>query len=396
MLTVYTLGRFCVTDGKQSLDEDEIHSAKLCNLLTYLMMHRNRTLTMDEIAAALWQEEETKNPAGALKNLMYRLRKLLKETFGDIEFIKTSADAYCWNPQIKLWIDAKQIENLWSLIRKDKHPGQERNTFLTQVVNLYQGSFMPQISEIHWVFVSDAYYRSIYHSAVILLAEQYQTEKQYEEMEHLCEKALQYEPEEEEIYYELILARYYQGKIKLAWKTYEDACRILKDEVGVADPKKLKLAYKELLNARKGREADDIEAIEHGMAEKKTGGVFWCGYSVFREIYRFETRKRKNGGEMEQMLLLTVRPGDKKEPDWDTIDEYRVRKAMDHLESSLQKVLKSGDAVSRYSDSQYVILLPQRSKEAGRNVAGKIIDHYYDEHPGDQNISICADLKDVK
>ena len=69
---------------------------------------------------------------------------------------------------------------------------------------------------------------------------------------------------------------------------------------------------------------------------------------------------------------------------------------MDHLESSLQKVLKSGDAVSRYSDSQYVILLPQRSKEAGRNVAGKIIDHYYDEHPGDQNISICADLKDVK
>ena len=90
MLTVNTLGKFQIREADVVLDDDKIRSTRLSNLLVYLILHRNKTLTVDEIASALWQDEETNNPAGALKNLMYRLRNLMKQYFGEQEFIQTN------------------------------------------------------------------------------------------------------------------------------------------------------------------------------------------------------------------------------------------------------------------------------------------------------------------
>ena len=74
MLTIRTLGKFQIRDEEHIVNEEEIRSPKMINLLAYLIIHRNQTLTFYDMADALWQEEETGNPAGALKNLMYRLR----------------------------------------------------------------------------------------------------------------------------------------------------------------------------------------------------------------------------------------------------------------------------------------------------------------------------------
>ena len=89
MLTIRTLGKFQIRDEEHIVNEEEIRSPKMINLLAYLILHRNQTLTFYDMADALWQEEETGNPAGALKNLMYRLRVLLKKNFGEEDFILT-------------------------------------------------------------------------------------------------------------------------------------------------------------------------------------------------------------------------------------------------------------------------------------------------------------------
>ena len=87
MLTIRTLGKFQIRDEEHIVNEEEIRSPKMINLLAYLIIHRNQTLTFYDMADALWQEEETGNPAGALKNLMYRLRVFLKKNFGDEDLI---------------------------------------------------------------------------------------------------------------------------------------------------------------------------------------------------------------------------------------------------------------------------------------------------------------------
>ena len=56
MLTIRTLGKFQIRDEEHIVNEEEIRSPKMINLLAYLIIHRNQTLTFYDMADALWQE----------------------------------------------------------------------------------------------------------------------------------------------------------------------------------------------------------------------------------------------------------------------------------------------------------------------------------------------------
>ena len=79
-------------------------------LLVYIIFHRKKALTVQELCEVLWQEGGSDNPAGALKNLVYRLRMCLKKIWGDYEFIITGRGTYQWNPEINLEVDAEAFE----------------------------------------------------------------------------------------------------------------------------------------------------------------------------------------------------------------------------------------------------------------------------------------------
>ena len=76
------------------LDDSRIKSDKL---LSYIISHWNSNISVGELSDALWNDEESDNPANALKNLVYRARSILKKNFGQIEFIKTGRGYYSWN-----------------------------------------------------------------------------------------------------------------------------------------------------------------------------------------------------------------------------------------------------------------------------------------------------------
>ena len=70
MLTVSTFGKFQITDGDSVMNDENLRSPMLSKLFMYMLIYREKTLTTDDIATAIWQDEEVDNPAGALKNLM--------------------------------------------------------------------------------------------------------------------------------------------------------------------------------------------------------------------------------------------------------------------------------------------------------------------------------------
>ena len=72
MLTVSTFGKFQITDGDSVMNDENLRSPMLSKLFMYMLIYREKTLTTDDIATAIWQDEEVDNPAGVLKNLMYR------------------------------------------------------------------------------------------------------------------------------------------------------------------------------------------------------------------------------------------------------------------------------------------------------------------------------------
>ena len=101
---------FSISDDSASLDEESIRSEMMTKLFIYILCHRQKELTVQELAEALWEEEESDNPAGALKNLMYRLRSLIKKTWGRNDFILTGRSAYIWNQEISVSLDIEVFE----------------------------------------------------------------------------------------------------------------------------------------------------------------------------------------------------------------------------------------------------------------------------------------------
>ena len=94
MLTVNSLGKFQITDGNVIVGDEELRSNMLSKLLLYILLYRDKILTIEDITTAVWQDEEIENPAGALKNLMYRLRKTLSKYFENQDFILTNRGSY--------------------------------------------------------------------------------------------------------------------------------------------------------------------------------------------------------------------------------------------------------------------------------------------------------------
>lgn len=395
MLSVTTLGKFQIMNEYGVLNDDNMHSTMLTKLLIYLIAYREKNLTTDEIAVALWHDEEVENPAGALKNLMYRLRKQLKKRLGDAEFIVTNRGSYRWNPDVELIVDVEQLEKVLDKAKLCSNDVSARINYYERGIQMYQGDFMSKLSDMHWIATMSTYYHSLYLSAIKSLAEIYVEAGMFDELESLCNEALKYDAADEQLHYFLILARMKNHKLKLAMESYEKACDILIRELGVKKPAKLQKIYQELLKMNKGTKAEKMEHVQEDMMEENPEGAFFCGYPVFREIYRLEARKGIRNGEREYVLLLTMKLDGLQGEASDTVDQFRIKKAMNGLENTLKTALRIGDVVSKYSDSQFVILLPYCSYECGMLVANRIISRFYDDNPQNKGMSITINLEEV-
>ena len=378
MLKVNVLGKFDITNENGSLDESSMHSSMLTKLLVFLLINREKTLTSDTIAASIWQEDEVENPTGALKNLMYRLRILLKNHLGDENFIVTNRGAYSFNTKLPVEIDAEAFEKTYFLAKKEGSLGQDAIENYEHALDLYKGDFMPKEVELPWMITVNAYYHSMYLSCVKGLAEQYVKTGRFEELEERCIEALSIDYTNEELYYYLVLARMKQNKISLALKSYEKAKQILFHEVGIRKMEHLSSIYRELLTVKKGIEAEEMTKVSKDLIEENPKGAYFCGYPVFREIYRLEARKCDRMEQIPYVLLLTIKSRKELSQEFGT---FYMEKMMKRLEKLLREQLRIGDVVAKYSDSQFIVLLPSCDSKGCKAVCERMICAYQKDNP---------------
>jgi DNA-binding SARP family transcriptional activator len=370
MLTVHTLGTFRLEFEQYVLREDDIRSPMLTKLLSFLLVNHYRRLGAEELIDALWQQDEVDNPAGALKNLMYRLRSFLKKEFGRDDFILTISGSYQWNPQIPLSLDAEEFGRLINDARALAQNQEDPTELYKNAVDLYRGDFIPQISDMHWALTLNAYLHSLYLECLRELSEHYVHQKRYVQLEQLCMSALSIDGTDETIYYYLILSRARQYKIKLALQTYEVAVKTLNRELDVHHSAKLSELYEQILQTAHGGRNADIGEVQSVLSETDTCGAFFCGYPVFREMYRLENRNCIRRNDTSYVVLFTIEAASERATD--KIYQFRVSTAMGHLKKILQESLRMGDVVSKYNESQYLILLPSCDYEGAMLVANRV------------------------
>lgn len=376
MLTVKSFGKFQITYGEHILNDELLRSDMLKKLLMYMLTHREHPASIQELSEALWQEDEVDNPAGALKNLMYRLRTIMKKYISDDKFIITSQGSYAWNNEIEVELDAERFEDYCKKAKVSKDEEVILQNYESAVA-LYKGEFMENSLDHHWAVTLSTYYHSMFLNAVKTLADLYIRLERYHDMEDLSVHALRMDRVDEELHCYHIMALIKGNKYDLAMKRYDEAVKILQDALGVHNPAKLQKVQQELLKMNKGTAPEALENIHDDMVEdEESVGVYFCGYPIFKEIYRLEVRKNARLGEAEYVVLFTVELNNRASADNDKMKKFLIEQGMKNLKNTLKKVLRIGDVAARYSDSQFIVLLPTCTYESSVAVAKRVTENF--------------------
>lgn len=382
-------GSFSLTCGEKVLEEKQIRSNKLTRLLVYLLMNRNSVLSHQRLIETFWGDE-SRNPEGALKNSVYRLRNILKD-LGEENYISTLPDAYQWNPEIDVESDYERFEVLGQSL-KETGEEEKKKAICRELIDCYKGNVSFKLSAEEWMMPKVIWYQSVYMDTIKMYCGILEKEKQWGELEINCNLALSEDPVDEDIHCWLLTSLHKQKKYDQVITQYENAKKIFYRSIGIQFPKKISELFQKILS-EEGEEVSGIDELMDTLREeRKPAGTFFCDYQIFRQMYRIEARRSERLGVAEHLLLLTLR---KRNALFSQNHSNHVpQDSMDILEECIRQCLRSGDVASRYGAAQFLVLLSMCSYESGVKVAERIRENFR-EKVKKSGVEIVYELTDL-
>ena len=375
-LYINLLGGFSMERNGNILTDDINRSQKLWSVLAYLVIHRDRDIPQNEFIEQFWQKDNSSNPASALKTLLYRIRAMIEPLFGeDVSPVIARRGAYAWNKDILCYADTDRFEHLCTAAQEPDRSDAERMELYREATAMYKGMLLPKLCDQIWLMPLVTHYHTLFVNAVKSLSALLIEQNLYDELTELCLRASKLDPMDEDLNILAIRALLYQGRNEQALAQYENATELLYRNLGVRTSPELRNLYAEIMAVEQGLETN-LDAVREELRETaQRPGAFVCEYGFFREIYRLEARRSSRSGMCVHIALLTVSMPD------DSVPALKqLNTTMDQLLSILRSHLRSGDVVSRYSASQYVIMLPAANLEDSNRVLERITSAFYRQH----------------
>lgn len=368
---VQMLGGFTITLDGNSINDQFHQSKKPWNILEYLITFRNRDIPVNELIDLIWSEKRSSNPASALKTLVFRSRKLLEPLGFPVQnLLIQKRGTYSWNPALTTVVDTDEFEK-WCNKAAEAEDPSEKLDLLLEALEIYKGDFLPKSAWESWVIPISTYYHSRYCNSVNTAIEMLTSLEKWDKIIELCKKSISIEPYDENFHYSLIYALYNNNMQNQALDHYKHATDLFYNEFAITPSERLKSLYKIISDKEHGIVAD-LSLIQESMQEDfPDKGAFGCEFSVFREVYQLERRAIERTGDSIFLCLLTISNEDGSFPKT-TI----MTRAMNDMEKAIRGSLRRGDAFTRYSVSQYMILLPSASFENGDSVMKRIIRNF--------------------
>ncbi|MFQ6792487.1 BTAD domain-containing putative transcriptional regulator [Thomasclavelia sp.] len=392
-LDVYFLGQFkIVLNNEKVMSYEDIGSLKNAKLLAYLLKNYRVKLSSQEILTVMFPDDSSSNPANALKALVYRLRTTLKKYFDDVSLVVSGNSTYFINPDIEVRLD---IDIFDSLINEaeDEMDLSQRDILFEQALNCYQGSFLPMLSEEQWVMITSTYLESEYLTAVTYLLKEYLKNKKYDLIEKLSTEALNYDGLNENLHYYLLRSLVSQNKIAIAKQHYLAIEKFLYDELGINPNEELQELYSEIITSQRVKEVTFGE-IQQNLIEEDISGAFQCSYETFKKIYQLEVRKAMRRGFSEYIVLLTIDVKEHLKRNKEIIEAI-IESTSSLLNQTILSTLRVGDTFTKYSNYQYLILLPDCTDENARRVVERIVKNFYQADKY-QRITINSKIDEIK
>ncbi|MCI9542055.1 MAG: hypothetical protein HFG39_13640 [Lachnospiraceae bacterium] len=363
LIQIRMLGTCSITVQDYSLRATDSHSKKLWILFCYMALYRSREIHLTEYIDLLWDKQKSNNPSSALKTLMHRLRKLLEPLNYPIPIILPHHGTYAFNQAIPCNIDVEEFTKQCKESDNWKET-EEYELKMRQALILYQGEFIPDGRENNWVSSLNAQYHALYLHAIQAMLDQLICNERYAQAANLCWQALTYAPYEENLHYFLIYSLHLSGSQQAAIVQYNTSRDLFLSRLSKYPSKKFEELYK-LITASRNNIETDIELIQESLTEHNPKGTFFCEYEIFKELYRLETRIVKRTQSTIFLCLITI------------TDASNQSYEMLYLKNAILNSLRGCDIFTRYSSSQYLLLIPAPNAELITQIINRIMEHYY-------------------
>lgn len=371
ILEIQMLGDFSLRYGDRMLSGDKARGKQIWNFLEYIMVNRHKEISMDGLIQALWSEDETEDPANALKNLAYRLRTTLKQALGleTENCIVYKHGAYVWNKDIACSIDTDELEEAYKATQQKDLCGDELFAQYKKIVDLYKGNFMPHSSFKEWVIPLTVYYQRIFMESVAAYCELLLEKADYRTVEEVCRRAIAVDPFVEENHAMLIRAFIGSNNHDKAIAHYNYVNKLFYDELGVRPSDTLTELYHEATKKSAAAELN-ITLIKDDLKEaKEILGAVYCNYEEFKMVYQLEARAALRSGKSVFLGLITATGKQKKELSRNNFDE-----TFEKIKNSIVSSLRKDDLVTRYGRTQFLILLANLTYENSSMVLDRLVE----------------------
>ncbi len=373
---IYTLGGLRLEIDGVDIAANFKHSPKKLLLLEYLIVNRSRPATMGTLVDVLWGEKEDLNAENTLKTLVSRLRKDLSD-YGLEDAIITKRGAYMWNPDLDCEIDMAKMDDICKKLEDVNELTEESIAMFEDIVYMYNNDLLVDSTLNIWIAPKTYYYHNLYIKSISKYIRLLNEQQRYSEAIRVCKTALEIDAFDSMLNIELMVALLKIGKNKEALAQYKNVTELHYAHLGVKPSQEILDFYKELLINERSAEAN-IDEIYAELINDDTDddrGGFVCEYAIFKDIYRLYMSNLRRIDATMFLAMVSIRQMGIGEA-----NPLELDLAMRNLRDLLRDNLRNGDTISRYSSSQYAMLLPNIDNfETGRTVLKRLQQLYYSD-----------------
>ncbi|MEA4911902.1 MAG: BTAD domain-containing putative transcriptional regulator, partial [Oscillospiraceae bacterium] len=245
ILNIKTFGCFEVTyNGKFVVRRDDRNS-KLSQLFSYFVYRRGQMIPQSELIANLLQNDD--NAPNILKNLVYRLRKLLAGVGVSDDAILYKVGCYGLSETMPCACDFDEFTALADSLEAKNVPFEQQRDDFLQIIEIYAGDFLQGSCSEAWALSAALRYQQMFEQCVLTVAAAAQHADAYTEILDGLRKASALYVYNENIAAAYITALFETKNSAEALRQYEKLAASLLNDLGVEPCEAVKQVYRRIL-----------------------------------------------------------------------------------------------------------------------------------------------------
>ena len=366
---VQMLGGFSLSIGEKQLDLGTNNKANFLKLSEIVFLRGLGGVSKRDLIDGVFGHKALLDENNSLNNLLHQARTQLKKAgMPGRKIIDGKRGVYApeYDPNYDYVLDVHEFEDICLKAKNEKKP-EKKFSYYQQAFALYKGELLPEFATDYWVILESVRLKRLYDDVVDFLGEYFKEQEDYESLFGIYDKANKIYPDngwQIEMIDALILKKDY----KTAYELYTKCAHYYQDELEVPIPEALRSCY-ERLSDNVRVVTDDIRQIQANIVRKdeklksemgaRKMGAYLCPFTSFIDIYHVLRRNLERRGSSIFMMLCTLVDYEGKPIQ----NQEKLNARAEILEQSLSEGLRKGDVYTKYSSSQYLILLIGTKRE---------------------------------